>query len=65
MIVGHQPHLGDLVSWLTSDGEVRNVPLKKGGIASIELDSDYPKDTGVLNWLLTPRQLRQLAGQEQ
>lgn len=64
MIVGHQPHLGDLISWLTSGGEVRNVPLKKGGVACVELDSDYPQNTGILNWLLTPKQLRQMAGQE-
>lgn len=64
MVVGHQPYLGDLISYLTSEGDVRNVPLKKGGIACIELERDDPRHTGMLNWLLTPRQLRQLAGQE-
>ena len=64
MVVGHQPHLGDLVSYLTSNGEVRNVPLKKGGIACVEIEREDPKGTGLLHWLLTPKQLRQLAGQE-
>lgn len=64
MIVGHQPYLGDLISYLTSDGDVRNVPLKKGGAACIEIDRNDPRHTGMLHWLLTPKQLRQLAGQE-
>lgn len=64
MVVGHQPHLGDLISYLTSEGAVRNVPLKKGGVACIELEREDPRHTGMLHWLLTPKQLRQLAGQE-
>lgn len=53
IIVGHEPHLGALVSTLVGGGEI---VLKKGGAALVELDDDK----GVMRWLLTAKQLRAL-----
>ena len=61
-IVGHEPHLSGLVSWLmTGSGESR-LALKKGGACLLEFDSNIRRGSGTLLWLLTPRQLRQLGG---
>jgi phosphohistidine phosphatase len=60
-IVGHEPHLSGLVSWLmTGSGESR-IELKKGGACLLEFDSSIRRGTGTLLWLMTPRQLRGLA----
>lgn len=59
-LVGHEPDLGSLVSWLLS-GDTRSfVELKKGGMCLLESDGlPAPKETQLL-WLLTPRQVRRL-----
>lgn len=57
-IVGHEPHLGALVTWLmTGSGESR-VQLKKGGACMLDFDSEIRRNSGTLLWLMTPRQLR-------
>lgn len=61
-VVGHEPHLSTLVTWLlTGRGESR-IRLKKGGACMLEFESDVKRDSGILNWLLTPRQLAQSSG---
>jgi len=56
-VVGHEPHLGTLVTWLLSGGNQSRIRLKKGGACLLEFDSQPQRDSGILNWLLTPRQL--------
>lgn len=57
-IVGHEPNLSKLITWLTTGNQDSRVQLKKGGAAMIEFDSAPRRNSGTLLWLLTPRQLR-------
>jgi phosphohistidine phosphatase len=59
--VGHEPHLGTLVTWLLSGRADSHVVLKKGGACLIECDSVSGPATGWLHWLLTPAMLRRMA----
>ncbi len=56
-VVGHEPHLGALVTWLLGGGNESHIRLKKGGACLVEFDSQPQRGAGILNWLLTPRQL--------
>lgn len=61
-IVGHEPHLSSLVTWLIGGGFRSAIILKKGGVAMVEFDDDGPARAGGarLSWLMTPAQLRAL-----
>ena len=57
MLVGHEPDLGELASWLlTGDPDAVAMPFRKAGAAAIELE----EGAGTLRWMLAPRQLRAL-----
>lgn len=56
-VVGHEPHLSTLITWLLSGKHESRVRLKKAGASLLEFDSDVRRDSGTLSWLLTPRQL--------
>jgi phosphohistidine phosphatase len=56
-VAGHEPHLGTLVTWLLGGGSESHIRLKKGGACLVEFDSQPQRGAGILNWLLTPRQL--------
>lgn len=56
-VVGHEPHLSTLVTWLVTGMHESRVRLKKGGACLLEFESEVRRDSGTLNWLLTPRQL--------
>jgi len=61
-VVGHEPHLSTLATWLMCGAEESRIALKKGGACLLSFD-DVPKpSTGELEWLLQPNQLRALAG---
>lgn len=57
-LVGHQPGLEKLVSYLLS-GETNRVrvALKKGGVACLETDDTPAPGAATLRWLMTPAQL--------
>ena len=56
-VVGHEPHLSRLVTWLmTGKGESR-IRLRKGGACLLEFEAGVRRNSGTLGWLLTPRQL--------
>jgi phosphohistidine phosphatase len=59
-VVGHEPHLSTLVTWLVSGLEESRVQLKKGGVCLLELEGTPRAAGAVLLWLLTPKTLRQL-----
>jgi len=59
-IVGHEPHVTSLVSWLLTGEDDAIFDLKKGGMCLLEFDSGIEKGSGILNWLLTPRQLTRI-----
>ena len=59
-IVGHEPHLTALVSWLLNDDDDAVLELKKGGCCLLEFDSKIKGGDGILRWLMTPKQLAKL-----
>jgi phosphohistidine phosphatase len=59
-LVGHEPDLGELAARLL--GARGSVEFKKGGICLIETDGATPTGPGTLQWMLTPKALRALAG---
>jgi phosphohistidine phosphatase len=59
-VVGHEPHLGELVTWLLG-GKGSNVDFKKGGACLLRIDDEVDAGSGILLWHLTPSQLRGLA----
>jgi phosphohistidine phosphatase len=60
-IVGHEPHLGELVTWLMSGLPESRVEMKKGGAGLLAFAGQPGAGLGVLKWLMTARQLRDLA----
>jgi phosphohistidine phosphatase len=63
LLVGHQPDLSELASFLLTGNHNLNIAFKKGGLCDIQVASLPPRGSGLLRWLLTPRQLR-LLGKE-
>ena len=59
--VGHEPHLGTLASWLLAGKDRSFITFKKGGICLLEFARTPRAGDAALHWLLTPRQLRDLA----
>jgi phosphohistidine phosphatase len=55
--VGHEPDLGELIAWLL--GTRRAIPMKKGGVCRIDLDTLSARH-GTLVWHLPPKALRKL-----
>ena len=56
-LVGHEPDLGELTGWLL--GTKRAIPMKKGGVCRIDLDSLTARN-GALVWHMPPKALRKL-----
>ena len=61
-IVGHEPHLGRLVTYLITGSERPGVELKKGGACLIEFEGKPRAGSGRLAWAIPPGILRDLAG---
>jgi phosphohistidine phosphatase len=61
LLIGHEPLLSSTVSFLLSGSAGAEIRLKKGGLCCLEADSFPPKESAVLDWALTPKQLRQMA----
>ncbi|HVT39793.1 MAG TPA: phosphohistidine phosphatase SixA [Gemmatimonadaceae bacterium] len=59
-VVGHEPHLSALVTWLLSGLSDSRIEFKKGGACLLELDGQPGPAAAKLHWLLTPKALRQL-----
>jgi phosphohistidine phosphatase len=60
-IVGHEPHLSHLVSWLLAGRITSFVDLKKGGACLLHFSGEPAPAEARLLWLLQPAQLRRLA----
>jgi phosphohistidine phosphatase len=60
-VVGHEPHLSALVTWLMSGVDDSRLVLKKGGACLLEFTGRPHRAGAVLHWLHTPATLRQLA----
>ncbi|MGE5215704.1 MAG: phosphohistidine phosphatase SixA, partial [Chloroflexota bacterium] len=61
LLVGHEPLLSRTLSFLLAGKTGADIRLKKGGLCCVEVDGLPPKDSAVLEWALTPKQLRLLA----
>jgi phosphohistidine phosphatase len=56
MVVGHNPNLSEFVGRsISENGCEANIDLKKGAVARVEME----RNSGVLQWCLTPKALRQ------
>jgi phosphohistidine phosphatase len=62
LLVGHEPFLSTISSYLLTHDEKRSVTVvfKKGGLCRVEIDALPPNNAGTLHWLLTAKQLRAL-----
>jgi phosphohistidine phosphatase len=61
LLVGHEPQLSALVSTLTSGAAGARPLLKKGGLCKLQVDKLHVGRCATLLWLLTPRQMIDLA----
>jgi phosphohistidine phosphatase len=60
-LVGHEPGLSDLASYLLAGpGKRVDIQMKKGGAASLLVDGAPQAGSAWLEWLLTPAVLRSL-----
>ena len=59
-IVGHEPHLSELTTWLMSGRTESRIVLKKGGACLLSFEGSVRRGEGMLEWLATPSQLRLL-----
>jgi phosphohistidine phosphatase len=59
-VVGHEPHLGKLVTWLMTGQLESRVALRKGGACLLDLPARVDDGGATLQWLLTPSQLRRM-----
>lgn len=60
-LVGHEPMLSGLVSWLATGNTAMKVVLKKGGVAFLSTDNLFEEGRATLQWLLTPALLVELS----
>jgi phosphohistidine phosphatase len=59
-VVGHEPHLGRVVTWFLSGRRDARVELRKGAACLLSFAARPAPGKGVLRWALTPSQLRRL-----
>ena len=59
MVVGHEPHMSSLVSYILTGRVSWLIDMKKGALCSIDLS---PSGRGRLLWAMAPRHLRTLGG---
>ena len=61
VLVGHQPDMGELASTLlVGTPSLVPLPFKKAGLAAITVTSLPPRSAGVLEFFVTPAQLRRM-----
>ncbi|MFI5182434.1 MAG: phosphohistidine phosphatase SixA [Thermoanaerobaculia bacterium] len=61
LLVGHQPHFGRLLGRLATGRRDAEIPMKKAGLAEIEIDGDPSIAHAELRWLLSPHLLEEMA----
>jgi len=60
-VVGHEPSISLIVSWLLTGTEKRLLSFRKGGACMLEFPGEVGAGAATLLWALTPTQLRELA----
>lgn len=58
LLVGHEPYLSQLISWLTTGGQDLAMDFKKGALCKLETEKLRPGQCAQLAWLLTPKQMK-------
>jgi phosphohistidine phosphatase len=61
VLVGHEPCFSTLVSTLTAGNPDLNINIKNGGVCCLSSDDLHTERKAVLEWLLTPKILTELA----
>jgi phosphohistidine phosphatase len=59
--VGHDPHLGVLITWLMTGSRDSHVTLEKGGACMLEIEGQRGARSATLEWSLTPEVLKRLS----
>lgn len=59
-IVGHEPHLSALMSWLLAGSKESFIDFKKGAACLLEIDGAPGARSAALRWAVTPKQMRAL-----
>ncbi|EGV51874.1 phosphohistidine phosphatase SixA [endosymbiont of Riftia pachyptila (vent Ph05)] len=59
-LVGHEPDLSELIGWLTAGSGESFIHLKKSAVCLLRCDLLPEQGTCEIEWLLAPKQLRQL-----
>ncbi|MDP3939942.1 MAG: histidine phosphatase family protein [Deltaproteobacteria bacterium] len=59
-LVGHEPHLSELLAALLGEADADRLAFKKGGAACVEFEGPVRRG-GQLRWFLPPKILRRLA----
>ena len=57
-IVGHEPHLSGLVSWMLASSRRSLLELKKGAACLLEFEGAPGAGAGTLLWSMAPKHLR-------
>ena len=63
-VVGHEPHLGEFVSWCLSGLRESFLELKKGSAVLLEFGGEIKPGRATLLWALKPSHLRALGGEK-
>jgi phosphohistidine phosphatase len=61
-VVGHEPHLSGLATWLMCGGPKSRLELAKGGACLVSFDGAPKRGAGMLQFLLTSKQLEAIGG---
>lgn len=61
-VVGHEPSISLILSWLLTGGERHLLSFRKGGACLLDFPGEVGAGNATLVWALTPAQLRALAG---
>jgi phosphohistidine phosphatase len=61
VVVGHEPHLSGLATWLMSGGKHSRIEIKKGGACLLSFHGAPKKGSATLEWALHPSHLRAIA----
>lgn len=59
-LVGHEPELGKLTSWLLSGMRTNFMSYKKGGACLLRFDGEVESGAARLIWSIPPKQLRRV-----
>lgn len=60
-VVGHEPHLSKLATWLISGVDESHVELKKGGALLVSFKGAPKRGSGTLEWAMHASHLRTIA----